>query len=369
MEGREGWLLEGVIVDSRGAEPGYLRLDPAGRIVERGATGTQGPLGSGERRVRGIILPRAVNGHTHLADGLWTREPPRQSVQELVSPPNGLKHLLLARSSRRKKVGGMRRALWEMARSGVGAVLDFREEGVEGVRMLREAAQGLPLQVVALGRPAQLPPAAEELRPLLDLGDGLGLSAVADLGLSTARELAEACHRRGRKLAVHVSESEREELDPVLALAPDLLVHLSRTTEEDQQRIAQAKLTVAGCPRSNALFGRAPPLASWERLGVPFLLGTDNRMLASTDLFSEMEFAYLSARSRGETLSPKALVESVFLEGWRWLGRSQQAALDPGTSGLLVLRRPLDDPYYQVCCRGHEGKLFVPPVPAEPSGT
>jgi cytosine/adenosine deaminase-related metal-dependent hydrolase len=351
-------------VDNEGIANGYLRLDASGRILERGKRGTAGPLASEERLLRGVALPWGVNGHTHLADGVWLREPPRLSLAQLVAPPGGLKHRILRDTPDPVKRRSIRGSLLAMARAGVAGVVDFREEGLRGVRLLRDAARGLPLRVWALGRPSTLPATDEELGGLLAAADGLGLSALKDLPPGEARRLASASHRSHRILALHASERTREDLDPILRLRPDLLVHLCKASAGDLDQVRRSRVGVAVCPRSNALFQRFPPLAALEAREVPFLLGTDNAMFGAPDLFREMEFAYLSARGRGQPVRPETLVRAVFVNPWNVLGAPQQASLLPGSpAGAILLRVPTEDPAYQVVARSGRGKLFVPPRP------
>lgn len=358
------WRLEGAIVDAGGIAPGYLRLDASGRIVERGQRGTAGPLSPEERRVQGVVLPWGVNGHTHLADGVFHQEPPALSLAQIVAPPDGLKHRLLAETPDPVKERGIRGSLQAMVRGGIAGVVEFREEGIRGIRLLRRAARGLPLRVWGLGRPSTLPAREQEVTALLNEADGLGLSSLRDLPLREARRLSDACRGAHRLFAVHASEGTREDLGPILRLRPDLLVHLCRATGEDLDAVREARVSVAVCPRSNALFRRFPPLASLEAREIPFLLGTDNAMFGAPDLFREMEFAYLSARSRGEAVRPETLVRAVFINPWAALGDPEQASLVPGSpAGALLLRVPTEDPAYQVVARAGPGKLFVPPRP------
>ena len=143
-------IIEGALGDRDGARRGYARFD-GDRVVETGQVGTDSTRGR-VRRVRGIVVPRAVNGHTHLGDAVSTREPPHRPLAEIVGGPGAYKFELLARASRRAKRDAMRRTLRHLAAEGTGALLDFREEGREGVELLRAAAQGIGLDVVALGR-------------------------------------------------------------------------------------------------------------------------------------------------------------------------------------------------------------------------
>ena len=102
MEVARSYALEGMVSDRRGIRPGYLIVED-GRAVE---------VGGGECPVRpdrrGVVLMDAVNGHTHCADyGL--RVPAGMSLQELVAPPDGLKHRYLRTAPDSEIAASMRR--------------------------------------------------------------------------------------------------------------------------------------------------------------------------------------------------------------------------------------------------------------------
>lgn len=352
--------VRGVLLDADGALEGELRLDAEHRVLERGAPGTLGPIRTHERRLQGIALPCPVNGHTHLGDSVWTREPPRLPFAQVVAPPHGLKHRLLQETSAQRKREAMRRALSSMARLGIAATIDFREEGLAGVRLLRAAQRGTGVEAVIFGR-ALDPLDRSEVRRLLREADGLGISALRDLPEGAASIAREEVVRAGKRLALHASEAVWEPMAPVLKLHPDLLVHLCHATSEDLDAVRESGVSVAVCPRSNALFERYPPIAALEQRRIPFLLGTDNGMFQAPDLFREMEFAYLSCRARGEPVAPRSLVEAAFITPWHFLGRPECARLGEETaSPALVLALPTDDPYYQVAARGAHRHLLVP---------
>jgi len=176
-------LVEGAILDIDGARPAYVRLRE-GRVVEVGKIGTDSTWGR-ERRLRGIVIPSPVNGHTHLGDSISVREPPPGPVAALVRPPNGYKFRLLAEAPSATKLRGLRGAFGRMARDGVASVIDFREEGLAGVRLLRTAARPTPVRAVALGRPLKRPIDPRELAALLEVADGVGLSSALEESIET----------------------------------------------------------------------------------------------------------------------------------------------------------------------------------------
>jgi cytosine/adenosine deaminase-related metal-dependent hydrolase len=350
-------LVEGAILDIDGPRPAYVRIR-GGRVVEVGQRGTDSTRGR-ERRVRGIVIPSPVNAHTHLGDAVSVREPPAGPVADLVKPPHGYKFRLLRDASRSAKLAAVRAALLRMERDGVRGVVDFREEGVAGVELIREAARSTSLRVLALGRPLARPVERTELSRLLRVADGVGLSSARDESDETRRTVAAACRRAGKRFGLHASEAVREEPERYLDPRPDLLVHLAKANRSDLEAVRDADVPVAVCPRSNALFGRQPDLETMEEVGIRLMLGTDNAMFHAPSIWRELEFAYVATRLTRRPASALYLARAALVEPWTWLGEPDAARIAEGTPAHpLVLRLPPDDPAYQVVTRTTE-HLFV----------
>lgn len=346
-------LVVGAILDVEGARPAYVRVRD-GRVTEVGALGTEGRH-RGETRIRGIVVPPPVNAHTHLGDAVSVREPPPGPVSKLIQPPHGYKFRLLASASRAEKVAAIRASLHRMEREGVAATVDFREEGRAGVELLRDAARGSSVRVLALGRPLARPVVSSELRGLLAVADGAGLSSARDETEETRRAVARACRAAGKPFALHASEAVREKPERYLDPRPDLLIHLAKATPDDLATVRDERVSVAVCPRSNALFARQPDLGAMERLGLSVLLGTDNAMFHAPSLWREMEFAYVASRLRRRPVSAAFLARAALVEPWRWLGEPECALVVAGMPvAPVILRLPPDDPAYQVVTRTTE---------------
>ncbi len=277
-----------------------------------------------------------------------------------MRPPHGYKFRLLAGATEETKLRGLRGAFERMTRDGVAAVIDFREEGVEGVRLLRRAARASPVRAVALGRPLRRPIDRRELAALLEVADGVGLSSALEETPETRRIVARACRARGKHYGLHASEARREPPESYLDPRPDLVVHLAKANVDDLAAVRDARVSVAVCARSNALFGRQPDLRSMERLGLSVLLGTDNVMFHAPSIWRELEFAYVATRLRHRPASAEFLARAALVEPWRWLGSPEAARVAPGMPvPPLVLRLPPEDPAYQVVTRTTE-HLIVP---------
>lgn len=286
----EGWLLHeaGLIVDAGEGKP---PLPP---------------------EATGLVLPSPVDAHTHVGDrvGRGRFELKGRSLAEVVAPPHGLKHRLLAEAPEETLVAGMREALREAARAGCRSVLDFREQGAAGARMLREAAKGTPVRPVILGRPARAW-TDEEGREVLAVADGLGLSGLGDFGDETPERAAALAHRGRKRLALHFSEAQREDVARALDLRPDFLVHVVASPREDLDAIAAARVPVVCCPRSNALFGRRPDVRAMLELGIRVALGSDNAMFHPLDVLLDARLL----REQEPSLAPATLLDMAIANG------------------------------------------------------
>ena len=82
-----------------------------------------------------IIAPRFVNSHTHLGDSV-IKDPPYLPLEELVQPPNGLKHKVLQETPYNDLVTSMKATIGDMIKTGTCAFADFREGGITGILAL-----------------------------------------------------------------------------------------------------------------------------------------------------------------------------------------------------------------------------------------
>lgn len=254
-------------------------------------------MGSGdppEAPVRtGEVSAAVIDGHTHIGDAGLVLDR-RYSLEELVAPPNGLKHRYLQSTPKEDIVRDMR----DYAGALCGPVthfIDFREGGVEGVRMLRSASD----KAVILGRPTSSEFDPNEVDDILDISDGLGISSISDMPLSYIESLADAAHRKGKIFAIHASERIREDIETVLSLEPDFVVHMCESTDSDMRMCADADVPVVVCATSNLYFGKVPPIARFVESGVTLSIGTDNAMLCPPDIFREASVFSKVANEQG----------------------------------------------------------------------
>ncbi|MCL1811510.1 MAG: amidohydrolase family protein [Methanomassiliicoccaceae archaeon] len=230
----------------------------------------------------GLIVPPLVNSHTHCADA-GLRVPSGMSIEELVAPPEGLKHTYL-RGLDEESLEEHIRAYAEASRkNGVGTFIDFREGGESGCRALRKAAP----ESTILGRPLSKEYDPEEISGILDIADGIGISGISDMDIGYIESVADQTRERRKMFAIHASESTREDIDLILSFDPAFVVHMVEAGDSDLLKCAEAEVRVVVCTRSNQYFGKVPPIKRMLDCGVDVAIGTDNAMLCDTDMRSE----------------------------------------------------------------------------------
>jgi cytosine/adenosine deaminase-related metal-dependent hydrolase len=287
-----------------------------------------------DARAQGLILPGLWNAHTHLGDAVVTQEL-KGSLEELVAPPHGLKHRVLARAKDGEVIAAMRRTMATMIRTGTTGFSDFREGGLKGLKLLYAAEASLPLRGVVLGRPGGLAYDGREVRALLRAADGIAVSSYVDWPRADIEKLAADVRRERKIFAVHCSERVREDIDAVLDLHPAFLVHMIRATEPDLTRCADADVPVVVCPRSNAFFGLTPDIPRMLRAGVELRLGTDNAMINVPSMFREIDFAYRIARLKGQV--PAREIFEMALRGRQLADQEATPGLRVGSPADLVV--------------------------------
>jgi len=263
-------IVEGTVLRGREFEPVEGRV-----VVEDGEITAVEEAGvDGDA----IVCPAFVNAHTHIGDSIAKEAGEGLTLDELVAPPDGLKHRLLRQADRGELVGAMARSLSYMERSGTGAFLEFREGGVDGVEAINEALEGSDLESVVLGR---------ETVAAMERADGFGASGTNDGDFRTERRAT----REAEKLfGIHAGEVDSTDINQALDLDPDFLVHMVHAEALHLERVADSEVPVVVCPRSNLVTGagRPPVEALAERTTVA--LGTDNVFLNSPSVFREMAF-------------------------------------------------------------------------------
>jgi len=281
--------VSGEILTDSGFKNGYLGFEN-NRIVETGLNPPKKPI------CTGLIVPTFVNAHTHIGDSFIRKRNIKlpKDVERLVAPPNGLKHKLLKEASEEEIITGMEESINEMIEAGASCFCDFRENGIEGVKQLKTALEHTNISSLILSRPEGLNYDSDEVEKLLNNSQGIGVSSILDWEYSELEKVAKHTKKRKKIFAIHASERIREDIDLVLDLKPDVLIHMVCATESDLVRVKESNIPVVACPRSNAFFGLKANVIMMKKVGIDIMLGTDNAMLNSPNILDEM--TYLKAQ-------------------------------------------------------------------------
>ena len=283
----------------RGEGAGFIEGTVAiedGNVVEDGSLKNFESIDGVKNFRNTIIAPLFFNAHTHLGDSFIT-EPPNGGLEKMVIPPNGVKHQRLQCTENNLIGESILRELKFMAASGIGFFCDYREGGVEGLdamNIAKETAKKADIDIPAglvLGRPASGFDSSE-LSELLELSDGVGLSSLVDFSPQEIMEITGAVQERGKLISAHLSEGKRERPDLAVECNAWPLIHLACATDDDLRKIAEARLPMVVCPRSNLMFSLMPNVYRMIKAGVEIMVGTDNSFLTRPDMHAELDILY-----------------------------------------------------------------------------
>jgi cytosine/adenosine deaminase-related metal-dependent hydrolase len=324
---------------------GYLEIGKDGIIKEA----KRGPYRRGEgKNTRNstildtegfLIIPGLINAHTHIGDSLGKDVAVDLGLNARVHPIYGAKQKILQRSKPDHLKTFIRSSALSMMKKGITTFADFREGGLEGVKLLKDAISGLPIKCIVFGRveyyvditssstgsaPQNLPYSALQMASnVLEISDGFGISGAnenSDETLKLYRKLIRARKtsttsdkKKTRKkllIAIHAAESEktvefskshtgRTEVARIMKyLKPDIIIHMTHATDKDISIVQRNRTGIVVCPRANGIVGAGVPrVAKMLEHGCIIGIGTDNVMLNSPDILRELDYIWKVSRS------------------------------------------------------------------------
>jgi cytosine/adenosine deaminase-related metal-dependent hydrolase len=240
-----------------------------------------------------LIIPGLINSHIHIGDSFARELGHNKQLIEVVAPPNGLKHKLLKNIDKDIKIKGIRTAISEMLSYGTTYFIDYRENDLDSVSILRNALKNSSIRAMILGRPTD----DKELESIYNGADGIGYASYKDISIKSKEKLILIKKNfPGKLISCHDAELERNEetFDKIITDGLiDVIIHGTQYNEKDLTKIKQKAISLILCPRSNGYFGVGfPPISKIFRLRIPVSLGTDNVMINNLDLFEELRYLY-----------------------------------------------------------------------------
>ena len=332
-----------------------------------------------------LLVPGFINMHTHIGDSIAKDATLAGTVDSKIHPILGAKQRILRQTKPDHLVSFMKNSCFSMIRKGITTFVDFREGGPYGVRLLREALQGIPIRGILLGRvesysdpfaiKKNLPlsdDAKKKLSEVVKISDGIGISGANENSDSALKHYSKTKKLR----AIHSSETEQSitvskkmtkqsETSRALFLKPHFLVHMTYASDSDLAKAAKKTRGIVICPRANSSLAEGiPNFEKMAKAGCAIGIGTDNVMINSPDMFREMDYLWKSHMGLHQTrIDPKTILKMATVNGGILLGR-KIGSIQPGflADGIFFDKHSLDlepmhNPYASIVHRADSSAI------------
>jgi cytosine/adenosine deaminase-related metal-dependent hydrolase len=284
-----------------------------------------------------LAMPGLIDAHTHIGDSIAKDIGLGKTLRELVHPLHGLKAQLLGEASATELREGMAQTVSDMISCGITTFADFREGGLQGIRLAIEALTKSKQHALLLCRPNLVysevdstknttltETVVSELKNTVAICSGIGLSGANEYSSVALEQIHQLATSTGKLVAIHAGESldavkfsnenfHSTEIQRILRLMkPNLIVHATHALPDDIRKIAEDGVGVVCCPRANATLGVGfPPITALLQQKIKVALGTDNVMLNAPDMFREMDYA--ARMIKAISLNPSAITSTEIL--------------------------------------------------------
>lgn len=297
-----------------------------GKIIEISKDACEGEIINCEGS---IVSPTFLNGHVHIGDSIIRDEGYGLTLDEMVKPPNGVKHVALSNASDDELIEGMKDSMWEMVMTGTSHFIDYREGGIKGIKLLKKASKNIPIKPIILGRDdsfygddPDLREVKMAIRKILKIADGIAPSGFGEIKTEVAELITEECRKKNKISSIHVAESEEVQISSIEKYGEsevkraincnfNQIVHGTNLKGDDLKLIKESPVNLCVCPRANATLNVG--IASLDKIlesGILPILGSDNIMLNSPNMLRELEFTIkLISVSQNYNINPKALLK------------------------------------------------------------
>ncbi|XRO76614.1 amidohydrolase family protein [Methanocaldococcus sp. 10A] len=300
----------------------------------------------------GLIIPPLINAHTHIADNSIKDIGINKTLDELVKPPNGLKHRYLSECDDEILIEGMKLGLEDMREHGIKFFCDFRENGVRGINLLNKALESYDYpKAIILGRPTKVE--ENEIRDVLKISNGLGLSGANEFEDDELKLIFKIFKRFKEKddkklFAIHAAEHKgaveyslnkygMTEVERLIDLGIKLnfIVHGTHLTNNDIELLKENNIPVIACVRANLSFNVGMPKLDELNDNLLVGIGTDNFMANSPSIFKEMDFIYKLYH-----IEPKDILRMATINNAKILKLENVGLIEEGFKAIFTFIKP-----------------------------
>ena len=337
--------------------------------IEEGMIVDVGP-GRGEHFDGAVIVPGFVNAHSHLEYAVYAGFGDAQPFDEWLAVHIQRK----ARLGLEEMTAIARLGAADCLRSGITTVGDASFSGAAAVACGELGLRAIVFVEVFGGGTEQISERFEAHRDRVAgvLSDRVRIGISPHTVFTASLELWQAAAELGVPRMTHFSETELEvewvrsgrgplrgvpitsirELAATGLLGPDLVAaHCVHLDAEETALLAAHDVSVAHCPRSNALLGCGiAPLRGLLDAGLRVGVGTDSpASTPSFDMFEELRACVMAARARerrADAISAQEALELATLGSARALGLdAETGSLAPGKRADLAVVSLQGSPY------------------------
>jgi len=330
-----------------------------------------------------IMIPGFINAHTHVGDSIGKDIGLDFGVEEKIHPIIGIKQKILTNSKTSHLASFIRNSCLSMIKKGITTFVDFREGGLDGIELLRNATKGLPIRSIILGRinyyqdlksikkNTSLPESKKtELRDILKKCDGIGVSGPNEFSDSVLRFYSQVPKIR----AIHSAETlescmiskkttAKTETQRALLLKPNFLVHMTHASKKDLILTSKNETSIVVCPRANAVLAEGiPDVNLMMKSDCNLTIGTDNVMINSPDMFREMDYLWKVSMGLQKTrLNPKSILKMATVNAAKMLRHKNMGTIQSNSLADCIFinkhaidLEPMHNPHASIVHRASE---------------
>lgn len=343
---------------------------------------------SGEQSIdcQGLLLiPGFINCHTHIGDSIAKDIGLEQNVDQKIHPVIGIKSKVLQKTSKPHLATFMRNTCNSMIKKGITTFVDFRESGLDGILLLRQALSDCPIRSIILGRieyyqnPNQIKQNLSlpkdrniELTQILNRCDGLGISGANENSNSVLHTYSKtikirAIHSAETKESVQTSTqmTKKSETIRALEMKPHFLVHMTYASKSDLYLASRKTRGIVICPRANAALAEGiPDIELMLSTKCNIALGTDNVMVNSPDMFREMDYLWkVTMGIHKKRINPKLILKMATVNAGKLLHRDIGVIETGNLADCIFINKheidlePMHNPYASIVHRASEQSI------------